>query len=1087
MRRWAQRNTGLAGALAGAMLALCAGIIATSVQWRRAEDNAMAASERLWEGRREAALRLEMDGRGDEAIPRLLENIDELSRAGNAHAIDVEQRRIGLLTGQGAVLIDHVVIADANPMAVAISPDGQTLGLALNDLSVRWYDTATLTERGRVALAGVPTSDRQARPPFLLRFINERRLRVTLEWFSNYASPSDGDSWLVDLDARAIITPPTTFRGFTDMAWSSNARFAALRNDRHEVELWQSDPWRAVSRAAPAQRQPLPWLVDPRGRFLASLTLAMRGLVLYDSGDMANPQAIDTATDSGFSAWALSDDGDTLVLGDFEGRVFLVDTRSRRVRNLSTARGREVTWITFSEDGAWLAIGNFDGSVHAFDKASGQALTSGPIHNDFVVRRVGISRSERMLVAQGDGRVALWRIALPGPRSTPAQRIGAGPAPHGLSGRHAVGWSLERRLLASAGMDGQVRLWRLPAAPMRSARAAAQVPETLSFGGRLLVDVAWNRLRLVDPEGTPRSAWLELPDPPGFAELVDADRMLVVTLGASLQRYETSTLSPLGAAVGLPDTPQHLLASPDGRRLVLGFGQTRAEGASELLRAYALPAGTLLGEARLPGPLRQLAMSADGARIAAVGAPTQSTHVLDAASLDLLGDYPHDPYEPVQWATFPRRGDELLMATRTPDRRLGENQLIRWTPTRDRVGDVHATGWIWPLGVIDTPAATVIAGDAGDIALGRHGELRVLTRLARSEPTAALATSADGSMLARAYRREVQLYDARSMSPIGAPLQADIDGIDVIMRVAFAPDDTRLLARTIEGRWLAWPIAPDTRSSAELGREIARLAVANESQSMVAALLPRQRALLRSRDVGQHVVAGEAPRPAIAAWTADGHAVPARSTGTPENLLDLSHLYDFAPDSVRNTFYNVQPMLRPVPAGVQRIDGIDFDIRGIVQLGAVADRRDAATLRSLHCLEVPSMPIAAFHLLLRMSVAVPAPTGTVLAELRLHYADGGEVAVPLRAGIDLPGFAGDDRLVPVAFGNPAMTMIGVDDGDILSHPRVGHPAPGRALRCIDLSATPAGGPIALFAISVETVADRPAASSRPPDHVVDGR
>lgn len=77
MSRWAQREPRLALAVAASVLALIAGLAATSQQWRRAEGNAESSRNLLWQSRREAALRMEQDGKGYEALPQLLANITE--------------------------------------------------------------------------------------------------------------------------------------------------------------------------------------------------------------------------------------------------------------------------------------------------------------------------------------------------------------------------------------------------------------------------------------------------------------------------------------------------------------------------------------------------------------------------------------------------------------------------------------------------------------------------------------------------------------------------------------------------------------------------------------------------------------------------------------------------------------------------------------------------------------------------------------------------------------------------------------------------------------------------------------------------
>ena len=632
----------------------------------RCNGDARKATPRLpaacsGKGRNDAALRLQQDGDGFAALPKLLDNLGEQERAGKPAEAALERRRIGILFGQGAALIDRMAIADANPMAAAVSPDGSLLALSCNDLSVRWFDTKSLTEIGRVSLADKTSPTGQRVPVFLLRFSGNHRLRATMEWYSNQVSPEDNDTWLIDLDRKAIVEPPREFADFADASFSADGAHALLRNGRGQAQLWQVDPWRPVSSLGPAQKEFLPVLVDPGLRFVFTMGTAMRPLLVYRLPNLGSPETITLPGNAGVSAWALSGDGKVLALGDFEGRVFLIDTATLHLRALPSARGREITWIDFSEDDAWLAAASFDGSVHTFDVATGDSLVAGEMNHDFDIQRVGLSHQHRLLVASGEGRTALWRLPLPGPRAVPAQRIGLSPAAHGLTGGpDSIGWSPSSGLFASAGLDGQIRLWRLPDSPLRPARAARQFPDRTDFDGHRLVDVEWDRIRVVSTDGNALTPWLVLPQPPGFAELFDGGRSLLVTTGAQLRVYDPVDLRPRFAPVELANSPERLIASPDGRRLLFSFGTRGPDGFLEQLQLFDAGTGARLpGMAEIRGPLRHLAFSADGARVLAVGTAEGGTQVLSGADLHVIGDYPNDPTQPAVWADFAPDGDEV--------------------------------------------------------------------------------------------------------------------------------------------------------------------------------------------------------------------------------------------------------------------------------------------------------------------------------------------------------------------------------------------------------------------------------------------
>ncbi|CAN5672417.1 hypothetical protein BH23PSE2_BH23PSE2_08790 [soil metagenome] len=1076
--RWARREPRFAGALAMAVLALVVGLAATTQQWQRADRNAMTASERLWESRREAALQLEQAGEGWQALPLLLDNAKEQAIAGHDEAMLLDRRRIGLLLGQGATLIDTIAIADANPLAVALSEDGSRVAIALSDQSVRWYDTATLEERGRVSLRGRISSGGQARSIVLLRFVGNTRLRATLEWYRHYASPTNGDTWLLDLERGAVLEPPPAFPRFSDANYSDDGRIMLARNTDRQVQLWRTTPSTPLSApvALPsAGSDALPWIIGPRGRHAMALDAAMQKLHLYALPQLRQLRTLDFPNQAGVSAWAISPDGDHAALGDVEGRVFMLDLQTGALRALPSARGREITWLTFSEDGTWLAAAGVDGRVHAFAAESGDALVSGSMAHDFAVRRVGLSRTRRLLVVAGEGRIALWRLpAGAGSRALPPIRIALAPAMHAQAGSYAVDWSMATGLLASAGIDGQVRLWRMPAGSTAPATTPRQLPESIHADGRRTVDVEWNQLRVASLDGRNASPWLSLAQPPGFAELVGDGRTLVVTVGPQLRIYDApDSTEPVlrlrSAPIALPNSPQGLLVSRDGRRALLDFGVRHESGFGNQLQLYDLVTGRRLpGELVLQGPLLTLAFSPDGQRIVAIGPTDGATTVLDAQPLRVVGEYPHDPFQPVVAADFSMNGRDLLMLTRAGDPRFGGDALLIWDPLADMERTRHDLGSARPYGVIALERGAFLPAEAGHLVLDGTD----LRRLPHAEDAAdstmgAYAVSADRRLLASALRRSIFLYTADGVQ-LGAPLRIDTAAIDGIAGVAFSPDATRLLARTVGGV-AHWTIAPEPRPHVELDALLAKLGTDNHSPQQLRIPSAPERAALRALDPGAWPGRQRRPAPAIAGYAPlDRSPIPARAAGTRDTLLDLSAHYTYGPDSVRNSYGVIRPFLRPFPAGVQRLAGVEFDLRGMVEVDGdgLAD-----------CVETPAgRPIAAVHALLLPTIRTRDDRPQLLAELILQYRDGGEARVPIRSGREVQGYV-DDRAVPQAFSSkiPRGTLgIGTST---LAAPRLANPQPGRALRCIDLRTT--GEPMLILGFTVEPATLPPTAAVIP--------
>ncbi|MBS0192900.1 MAG: protein kinase [Proteobacteria bacterium] len=1075
--RWAKRDPRLAWALAVSLLTLIVGLLATSFQWQRAETSAKTSRGLLWDSRREAALSLERGGDGFAALSKLLANLVEEEHAGAQAAATLDRRHMGMLQAQGAQLIDRIAIADANPLATAISPDGTLLALAFNDQSVRWYDTATLTERGRVSLRDVGSSDGENRAVSLLRFVDDHRLRATLQWYGNWTNPSNGDTWLIDLDHARRIDPPPAFADFASAAYSADGDYALLIDHQHGMQFWRTNPWRPDSDRftnANTDGQFYPWLIDPAHGVAAYLTQSLRQLELYDLPDIRSRHTITFPGNAGISAWALSRDGRTLALGDFEGRSFLLDTRTRALRLLPRPRGREITWMAFSEDDAWVAIASFDGAVDAYDVASGDPLVAGRMQQDFNVRRVAISHAQQMLVAAGDGRVALWRLPLPGPRAIPAQRIALAPAAHGQAGQYAIDWSLATGLLASTGTDGQIRLWRLPAPLVLPGLAARQRPDRLDFDGQHLLQAAWNRVRLIAPDGHGLSPWLELPQPPGFALPLDAGRELLVTTGPQLRGYDSATRKPLFAPVALPDSPERLLVSPDDSRVLLSFGASSDHGFVEHMQLYDARHGQRLrADARSVGPYGRLAFSRDGSRLLAIGPPSAQTEVFDGKDLHRIGALPNDPYQPVQWGDFDADGSVWLV-TRAGDTRLGSDVLIHWDPASHRVLSKQSVAQAAPLGVLPTKAGVFVFGSHQDVLATPQGVRPLgatgvdMTALS-TDATAQAVASPDGRLVARAFRNEVRVYDAATGAQIGLPQHADIAAMDVIVQLAFSADADRLLALTQFGHWVLWPIPPEVRKADAIAAALAHLDPGNESQQVVNAPLPSERASLRASDPGPWRSPEPVPSPPMTTVNSQGIAVPMRAADTSPFLLDLAAWYQDSPDAMRNTFFRVEPGMRPFPAGVQRIAGTDFDMRGMLMINKETG--------AMECVPTPPR-IAALRLLMEYSSAAPVASGDEIGRLVLHYADGGSAALPLRAGRELPGYGSQDDAVPFAFATDNLwALYGLPDSKLIEAPRLANPEPQRAVRCVDLVSDRDNRPMLVYAITAEPAATAAGATS----------
>ncbi|HET9819027.1 MAG TPA: hypothetical protein VFP92_07690, partial [Rhodanobacteraceae bacterium] len=201
-----------------------------------------------------------------------------------------------------------------------------------------------------------------------------------------------------------------------------------------------------------------------------------------------------------------------------------------------------------------------------------------------------------------------------------------------------------------------------------------------------------------------------------------------------------------------------------------------------------------------------------------------------------------------------------------------------------------------------------------------------------------------------------------------------------------------------------------------------------------------------------------------------GGVIPPRDERAPPELLDLTAHYSFGFGEVSSAgLLGVAGDYGWLPTGIQRFLGIDYDLRGGIQMQAEAgmsdgprgDRPRAVTIA------VPRPDIAAVDSLL---LANPVYTGGTreLLEVTLRYVDGGVVVqrvprfsslqwAPVAKGLSLAAFGFDARVYPALRRAEHVYAV-----------RFPNPEPARAVRSITFTAGKASGVAAvLLAVTVE--------------------
>ena len=1044
-RAWraARREPKLATALATAVLILISGLIVSSLQWRRADDNASNARSTLWQARRDAARTAFDSGDWFNGLPGLAANIAE--QEGNGVDAALDRVRLGLALGSGPRLVDQLRFEDGAVLPLTLSPDGTLLLACGAHLSVM-YEVATGAQRWSIKNDSAPWEaqfESDGEVVQITASLPDERINGQTKWTRRFRA-RDG----VELLPGQDLGNPTYLR------YSRNGRYALAgrgdpKTELRQMQLWQTDSWQPVS--------PRRWL--PRGYTELSddgsriylQRFGMRVVDVLDAKTLATRLTTTAPGKSSFNSHGFSPDGRWFANGYDNGRVELLDTRTLKLVELPRSFSNRVNMISFSEDSAWMAAGSRDGDIRIWDTTTGQSATAPVRSGAEVAGDLQIDRRAQLLLDWAHG-MSIWSLpptpsefALPvtiGPRMVINQHFDMGT----LSVRG--GW------LATQNDDsGDLRIWRLPQSNLRHAHAAPLHGPDLVFDGTHLVAVDGARVSIVDAwSERPSAPPLQHPQPVSFAELSTDGATLVAVSGRELFAWDWRANQARFAPIVLANSPQRVVMNPAATSVLVAYTEYRDERMVEIAQAFGLTDGKALAPAvALPGPLRGLRFSADGGRL--VYWRGNEVTVCDARTLLPL----HDPFRLGDAAkpVFDGRIDPTgtLLATTQAD----QSPFWRLDPI---------SGSVLAQITIDTQRAPVLAvthdgkriaaaSSTGTFVLHESAKPRFLTLpegVSPADNTAAY--SPDDRLVAIGIKDGVQIFDAATGERIGPPLRVALDMHDGLIQLAFAADGESVLARTVFGHWLLWRVAPDRRPADEIAREIDILGYMHGEADM-GALDSSTRAWLRSHDPG--------PPPSgdsDAAPSDPNTKSPPRDPATRAELLDLSPYYT----SIAGGDFRLIKIfdLHQMPLGVQRLLGVDFDIRGRVQLAAPTYSMLAQEFpQRLHGIALPA-EVAALDLL--VGDYFPLDAGEVAAEAVLTYRDGGVLRLPLsfRTGptdiaepIEQPqkGEAMTDHVAPAAWlGAGFYTERWGSQPQRLYLERLVNPQPKRKLKSFSLVA-----------------------------------
>jgi serine/threonine protein kinase/WD40 repeat protein len=681
-------------------------------------------------------------------------------------------------------------------------------------------------------------------------------------------------------------------------------------------------------------------------------------------------------------------------------------TRSGAVALDQPCRG----YPDFSPDGQALALLNPDGTISVKEIESGRDLKRFRIDDKPRVLHFSPEGSRLATLEPGSSAVKIWAVSL-GQLDTTL----VSPVPLSY-----FAWSHDGALLATGRLDGQIEIWEVGSGRLRARMEGHEGRVTalaFSHQGDLLASGSWDStLRLWDAARGRQLVMYHSPD----VELHFSpdDRTLAFAVEG-----ETSKLLEVAHSTGyrqLAGSPEALRPwsgdfSPDGRFVAVSTDKGVA--------LWDIPAGKQIG--MLPT------------------VPCRSAHFQTYGGLGIVGSTAEGLY---RWSLEPEstsRGSFLRVGA---PQALVAHQLFRYSAL-DRSGRrILASGE-----TTDDPCLLDLASPTNALRLHGHPATQFVAldrggrwaatgtwkgngvnvyevstgQLLRALPapaTAVVAFSPDDNWLAAADMTALRLWKTGSWEP--GPNSVPGDQVSEINPLAFSPDG-RLLATvhaTFEIQLLKVPTCEVVATlRLPTATHVGCLSFSPDGGKLVACEWSGQVSVWDLRPIRDELkkvnldwdlpafpATNDTPPagPAVLQLDAEpfskeqlAQSIPPRDLNTAANLVDLTGYYNAPLTGSWYAAAEEENGFRQLPQGVQKFCGVEFDVRGLIQIGASATNGLAYPS---HVLDIPiGQRCRRLHFLHAAILAANARPGDELGSYIFHYVDGRKVERPIITGKDM--------------------------------------------------------------------------------------
>jgi eukaryotic-like serine/threonine-protein kinase len=984
--RWSRRKPALAATLALLGMVSGLGLSAVFWQWQRAER--LSAAEARERQRAESALQqLRLDG----ADTLLAEGENALAMAHLGQALRQTPDQSGaayrlmsaLMHSEVPLLVREFDTTDW----VEFSPTGRWLATASSAGQIRLWEWP-----GSVMVFESPI---MGAPVVALRF------------------SSRDDRLLAAFENGAVCV------------WSTGGERIA------EVELLKIE---AIRRAA----------FDPGGQRLATIQAGgeVRVTELISDGlrrpVLPHPGPVEQV---GFSP----DDGRRLFTVDREASVWVWQAASGKLEVGPMRHDAAVVHAEFDANGRRLLTALADGTAWLWDLENRRATVSPYTHE----HRLSIARfspqADRIVTASWDVTARIWRIPAEAPVGEPMRH------------RHWVmdaAFSPDGRRVLTASEDGTARLWDADTGEPRAQpmwhperlRTAGFSPDgrwvaTTSADGLARVWDVRSRLEVLPV--LRHSGWIR------FAQFSpDGQRILTASEDGSARVWDAGTARPLTPYLRHEQGIWSACWSPDGQ----SFATAARDGLVRLWRAAdGEPWAAPLEHNQA---VRVVAYSPDG-RLLLTGTHGGSVHLWEATGGRHLAELMRQE-QPILAVGFSpdggrgvaagEDGSVRILSTRGELKALGllKHRRAVWdarfspdgrclaTACTDgfaRLWDVEGAALLGPVLRHGREVSSVrFSADGRKLATASHdGMARVWSLESRQlicqmvghrhwvwsaefSPDArwVVTASEDGS---------ARVWDGATGQPVSEALRHQ----RFLRSAGFSPDGRRVITASADGTARVWDMPPlefpvpawlpalaeaagGLRFNAEGAVEgvpartiedMRRLLPDPGDRSRMAEWLRRFLADRFERDLAvDSTLDHGATSPARGPDRGIAPGIGERAPGTPPALVDLSDHYLAG---LRGNWHGDQPDndLSELPAGIARLAGVDFDVRGLIQLDPVGGGEGRFPIRVLGMRVGQSCERLHF---LHAAIHGNRPPGLVVGSYVLRYADGTWHELPIVLG-----------------------------------------------------------------------------------------